>query len=112
MRFLQLTSETRLTVRHAGECEEAILEVTGQKRAVLLVVNRFSLRVQQALYALDDLVATAHEELEKFDVRLERHLAETRSGRPLFRRGERMKSQASKQLAAPIVRRRSVTVQV
>jgi flagellar biosynthesis/type III secretory pathway chaperone len=52
-----------LTVGHAGECEEAILRVTSQKRTVL-----------QRLDALDDLIAMGQEEAEKFDMCLKRHL--------------------------------------
>jgi hypothetical protein len=40
MRFLQLTSKTRLIVGDPGECEEAIFEVTRQERAVLQVLER------------------------------------------------------------------------
>jgi hypothetical protein len=47
------------------------------------------------LYSLDDVIATGQEELEKLDVCLKRHLDNTRSGWPPFRRKERMKSQAS-----------------
>ena len=97
MRFFQLTSKTRLAVGDASEREEAILKVTRQKGTVLQVLDRLSLGVQQPLYSLDDFIAMGQEELEKFDMCLKRHLARTRSGRPLFRRKERMKSQASKQ---------------
>ena len=99
MRFFQLTSKTRLAVSDPRECEEAILKVTRQKGTVLQVVDRLSLGVQHPLYSLDDFIAMGQEELEKFDMCLKRHLARTRSGWPLFRRKERMKSQASKQFA-------------
>ena len=69
-----------------GESEKAILEVTRQKGTVLQVFDRLSLGAQQPLYAFDEFVAMGQEDLEKFDVCLKRHLAETRSGRPLFRR--------------------------
>ena len=72
------------------ECEEALLEVTRQKGTVLQVFDRPSLGVQHPLYSLDDVIAMGQEELEKFDMRLKRHLARTRSGWPLFRSGERM----------------------
>ena len=94
MRFFQLTSKTRLAVGDPSECEEAILEVTRQQGTVLQVFDRLSLGVQHILDALDDLIAMGQEELEKFDMCLKRHLAETRSGWPLFRRKERMKRQA------------------
>jgi hypothetical protein len=80
MRFFQLTSETRLTLRHASEREEAILKVTRQQRAVLQVLGRFSLRVQQPLYALDDLIAPGQEEAEKFDMCLKRHVTQRLPG--------------------------------
>ena len=99
MRFFQLTSKTRLVAGDAGECEEAILEVTRQKGTVLQVLDRLSLGVQQPLYSLDDFIAMGQEQLEKFDMRLKRHLARTRCAWPLFRRQERMKSQASKQFS-------------
>ena len=94
MRFLQLTSKTRLGVSDRRECEEAILKVTRQKGSILQIVDRLSLGVQYPLYSLDDVSAMGQEELEKFDIRLKWHLARTRSGWPLFRRKERMKSQA------------------
>jgi len=48
------------------------------------------------LYALGDFTAVGQEELQKLDMCLKRHLARTRSGWPLFRRKERMKSHASR----------------
>jgi hypothetical protein len=68
MRFLQLTSETRLAVGDTGEGEEAILNVTRQKGTVLQVFDRPSLSVQYCLYSLDDFIAMSQEELEKFDM--------------------------------------------
>ena len=91
MCFFQLTPKTRLAVGDTRECEEAILELAKQKRAVLQVLDRLSLGVQDSLYSLDDFIAMGHEELEKFDMRLKRHLGRTRSGWPLFRGKERMK---------------------
>jgi hypothetical protein len=73
--------------------------VTRQKGAVLQVLDRLSLGVQESLYSLDDVSATGQEELEKFDVCLKRHRARRRPGRPLFRRKEGMKSHASKRFA-------------
>ena len=99
MRVFQLTSKTRLAVGDPTEGEEAILEATRQEGSVLQVVARLSLGVQYFLYFLDDFMAIGQEELEKFDMCLKRHLATTWSGWPLFRRQERMKSQASKQFA-------------
>jgi hypothetical protein len=96
MRFFQLPSETRLGVSDTSEREEAILEVPRQKRTVLQVLGRLSLRVQYALYPLDDLIAMAEEEFEKFDVRVKRPLARGRSGWPLFGRRKRMKTHASR----------------
>src|SRR5262249_12909403 len=75
MRFLQLTSKMRLVAGDASECEEAILKVTRQEGTVLQVLDRFSLGVQQRLYSLDDFIAMGKEQLEKFDVRVKRHLA-------------------------------------
>jgi hypothetical protein len=51
------------------------------------------------LYAFNEFPAMGQEELEKLDVCLKRHLAEQRSGWPLFWRKEWMKSRASKQSA-------------
>jgi hypothetical protein len=99
MRFFQLTSQTRLAVGDSSECEEAILKETRQKGTVLQIFDRLSLGVQHSLYSLDEFIATGQEELEKFDMCLKRRLARTRSGWPLFRSEERMKSQASKQFA-------------
>ena len=84
VRFVQLTSETRLIVGDARECEETILEVTRQKGGVLQVLDRLSLGVQHALYSLDDCIAMGQEELEKLDMRLKWHMAKASCGWPLF----------------------------
>lgn len=55
------------------EREEAILELTSEQPPVLQLLGRLSLRVQQPLYSLDELVAMGQEEPEKLDVRLKRH---------------------------------------
>jgi len=86
MRFLQLTSETRLVAGDASECEEAILKVTREKGNVLEVLDRLALGVQQPLYPLDDFIAMGQKQSEKFDVRMKRHLAKPLCGLPLFRR--------------------------
>jgi hypothetical protein len=93
MCFFQLTAQARLAMGDPDE--ETILEVTREKETVVKVFRRLSLRVQQPLYSLDDVIAMGQEELEKLDVCLKRHLDHTRSGWPPFRRKERMKSQAS-----------------
>ena len=77
MRFRQLTPETGLVAGDAGEREEAILEVTGQKGTVLQVLDRLALGVQQPLYSLDDSIAMGQKQLKKFDVRVKRHLVRT-----------------------------------
>jgi hypothetical protein len=90
-----------LSVGDPVEWEEAILEVTRQKRAVLQVRDRLSLGVQNPLYALDDLIAMGEEELEEFDMCLEWHLGRTRSSRrPFFRRKQRVKSHATKRVSS------------
>src|SRR5687768_8009825 len=85
MRLFQLTSETRLVAGDASECEEAILKETRQKGTVLQILDRLSLGVQQPLYSLDDFIATGQEQVEKFDMRVKRHLTRTLCGWPLFR---------------------------
>jgi hypothetical protein len=95
MRFFQLTSQARLAVGDTREREEAILEVTRQQGIVLQVFDRLSLSVQYSFYPLDDFRAMGQEELKKLDICLKRRLARTRSGRPLFRRKEGMKGQAT-----------------
>ena len=99
MRFLQLTSKTRVALADPSEREEAILKVMGQQGTVLQVFDRLSLGVQHSLYSLDDVIAMGQEEVEEVDMCLKRHLAKMRSGWPLFRRKERMKSHALKQAA-------------
>ena len=94
MRCFQSTSKTRLAVSDPRKCEEAILKVTRQKGSILQIVDRLSLGVQYPLYSLGDVSAMGQEELEKFDMCLKWHLAKTGAGWPLFRRKERMKSQA------------------
>ena len=99
MCFLQLTSQTRLAVGGVGGCKEAIFKVTRQTGRVPQVFDRPSLSVQQSFYSLDDVIAMGQEEVKEFDVGLKRRLARTRSGRPLFRRKERMKRPLSTQVA-------------
>jgi hypothetical protein len=110
MRFFQLTSQVRLAVGDPSEREEAILKVTRQKGTVLQVFDRLSLGVQHPLYSLDDFIAMGQEELEELDMCSKRHLARTRSGWPLFRRKERMKSQASRRYRALYVTHRVLIV--
>src|SRR3954465_5873186 len=57
-------------MRDSREREEALLEVTRENRTVPLVFDRLSLRVQNRLDSLDDVIATRQEELEQFDMRL------------------------------------------
>jgi hypothetical protein len=85
MRFFQLTSKTRLVASDASGCEEAILKVTRQKGTVLQVLDRLSLGVQQPLYSLHDFIAMGQEQLEKFDMGVKRHRANTSCGWPLVR---------------------------
>jgi len=59
-----LAAKTRLAVRDVSECEEAIFEETRQKRSVLQVFSRLSLRVQHPLDSLDDVVAMSQEDLK------------------------------------------------
>jgi hypothetical protein len=61
MRFVELTSKTCLVGADTLEREEALVEETGETWNVLQVLDRFALRVQQLLYALDDLAATSQE---------------------------------------------------
>ena len=84
MRFFQLTAKACLTVGYASECEEAIVTVTKEKRAVPEVLDRLSLGVQQSLNSLDDGIAVGQEEVKEFDVGLKRHRTTTRSGGPLY----------------------------
>src|SRR5215510_1710627 len=90
MRFFQLTSKTRLVASDASCCEKAILKATREKGTVLQVLDRLPLSVQQPLYPLDDFIAMAQEQLEKFDMRLKRHMAKTPCRWLLFRRRKRM----------------------
>jgi hypothetical protein len=99
MRFFQSPSEARLAVPDPREREEAILKVTRQKETVLLVWSRPPLGVQYPLNALDDHSALRQKEFEEFDMGLERHLAHTRSPRPLFRRKERVTRHTTKGFA-------------
>ncbi|MEP7306590.1 MAG: hypothetical protein ABJA98_13820 [Acidobacteriota bacterium] len=97
MCFFQLISKARLAVGDAGEREETIFKVTRQNGRVPQVLDRPALGVQQSLDSLDDVIAMGQEEVQEVDVGLKRHLATTRSGRPLFRREERMKRPATAQ---------------
>ncbi|HUF71656.1 MAG TPA: hypothetical protein VMR74_02035 [Gammaproteobacteria bacterium] len=60
-----------------GEREEAILQVTRQKRAILQVLNGLALGVQHVLYSLDDVVAIGQKRFQELDMRLEWRLART-----------------------------------
>src|SRR5436305_2106230 len=57
MRFFQLASQTFLAGDDRRVCKEAILEVAGQHGAVLQIRGRLSLSIQNALDALDDILA-------------------------------------------------------
>ena len=90
MRFFQLTSKTGLVAGDASEGEEAILKLTREKGTALQVLDRLSLGVQQPLYSLDDFIAMGQELLEKFDVRVKRHMDKTFCSWCLFRFRKRM----------------------
>jgi len=77
MRFFQLAFKTRLVAADRSEREEAILEVPRQNGPVLQVLDRLSLGVQQVFRSLEDFCALGQEKLQKFDMRLKRHLAKT-----------------------------------
>ena len=70
MRFFQLASKARLIAGDARECEKAILEPTRQNNAVLQVLGRLSLGVQQLLDSAGDFIAMRKEELKECDVRI------------------------------------------
>jgi hypothetical protein len=72
MRFVQLAPE--MTGSHRNACKEAILEMAGQKRLILQVLDRLSLGVQNGLYALDDIFAMRQKQSQQLDVYLKRHL--------------------------------------
>src|ERR1039457_7178689 len=74
MRFFQLASETSLAGGDRGACEEAILEMAGQKRPVLRGPDRLSPGVQNGLYALDDIFAMRQKKSQQLDVCLKRRL--------------------------------------
>lgn len=67
----QLTSQERLAGGDPGGREEAILEVTGQKGAVLQVLDRLSLGVQYPCDAFADRIAMGEEEMKKVEMGLE-----------------------------------------
>jgi hypothetical protein len=46
-------------------------------RSVLQILVWLALSIQQLLDAFDDLLAVGQEQLQQFDMRLERHLANT-----------------------------------
>ena len=74
MRFFQLASETSLAGGDRSARKEAILEMAGQKRPVLQVLDRLSLGVQNGLYALDDIFAMRQKKPQQLDVCLKRRL--------------------------------------
>ncbi|HEX3835878.1 MAG TPA: hypothetical protein VHW25_02865 [Steroidobacteraceae bacterium] len=77
VRCFQLTSKMGL---FGGECshrEETILELAAEEWSVLPIPFRPALSVQQLLDSFDDFRAAAEEYLQKFDMRLEWHLART-----------------------------------
>jgi hypothetical protein len=65
---------TSLARGDCGACKEAIVEMAGQKRLVLQVLDRLSLGVQKGLYALDDLYAMRQKQPQELNVCLKRHL--------------------------------------
>ncbi len=79
MRFFQLAAicweiGTSLAGGERSACEEAILEMAGQKRPVLLVPARLSQSAQNGLYALDDIFAMRQKKSQQLDVCMKRHL--------------------------------------
>ena len=58
MRFFEPPAKTRLLGRDAAHRVEAVLEEASEKLTVPQVLGRLSLRVQQRLDSLDDLVAS------------------------------------------------------
>ena len=74
MRFFQLASKTTLAGGERTACEEAILEMAGQKRPVLQGPDRLSLGVQNGFYALDDIFAPQQKHSQQLDVCLKRRL--------------------------------------
>src|SRR5690349_853224 len=88
----ELTAQAPLSLGDTRE--EAVFEMPGHERAVLEVCDRFPLSVQHALNPFDDVLPMVEEEVKEFEVRLERHLGQTGSGRPVFGRKQWRKSQA------------------
>jgi hypothetical protein len=77
MRFFQLAA---ICWAIGSACEEAIFEMAGQKRPVLQVPARLSLRVQNGLYALDDIFAMRQKKSQQLDSCLKRHLTKRLPG--------------------------------
>jgi hypothetical protein len=74
MRFFELGFKTRALARDPIKVKEAIVKASRHKRTVLQIPDGLSLRVQHALYALDDCFAMRQKKLQKLDMRLKRHL--------------------------------------
>jgi len=78
MRSFQLASQKSLAGGGRSACKEAILEMAGQKRPVLQVLDRLSLGVQNGLYALDDIIAIRQKHSQELDVCLKRRRTKRR----------------------------------
>ena len=74
MRFFQLASEASLAGSDRGARKEAVLEMAGEERPVLQILDRLSLGVQYGLYALDDLFAMCQKKPLQLDVCMKRHV--------------------------------------
>lgn len=104
--LLQHAAAARQDPRTQPDYQDALLHATADVVARQAEAGIRPAGIGSALVAhsapldsLDDVVAMGQEELEKIDMCLKRHLAKTRSGWPLIRPTERMKSHASKQFA-------------
>src|SRR5690606_3918244 len=73
MRLFELAAKTSLAGRDCRQREEAILEVTRQKRTIVQILRRSSLGVQESFHAADDRPAVREERAQQLDMRVERH---------------------------------------
>jgi hypothetical protein len=68
VRCLQLPAKPGLARGERSDREAAVLKVPGEQGAVLKVLSRLALGVQQPLDSLDDLVAVGQEQRKQLDM--------------------------------------------
>jgi hypothetical protein len=80
MHLFKLRSKTNLVGPHCSKCQEAVIQVTGQEKPVLQVLDRLALSIQYALDSLDNFVVAGQIQAQQLNICRKRHRAGTFAG--------------------------------